>query len=198
MKPLPELPASVPSRGGRISRRCWQLLLDLMGWEFEGTVPNLSRFVVIGAPHTSNWDFVVAMSIIGALGLRVTWLAKHTIFRWPLGLLLRQLGGVPVDRRKSHGLVEQATQAFSREAGLVVGIAPEGTRRRTERWKTGFYHIASGAGVPIVPAYLDFSRKRVGMGTPLMPTGDLEADLRRLKEFYAPYAHAARRPEWYA
>ena len=197
MKPLPAIPEDLPTRGNRFTRRVWQLLLHLIGWDFEGTVPNLPRFVIIGAPHTSNWDFVVAMLIIGTLGMRVTWLGKHTIFRWPLGVLLRRLGGIPVDRSKSHGIVDQATEAFSHTDQLVVGMAPEGTRRRTRQWKTGFYHIAAGAGVPIVPAYLDFRRKRVGMGSPVMPTNDLKRDLGTLQEFYAPYARGARRPELY-
>ena len=195
--PNPSIPEVVPRRSGRTSRRCWQFLTRLLGWEFEGELPNLSRFVLIGAPHTSNWDFVIAMSVMGGLGLRITWLGKHTLFRWPLGAFLRRLGGIPVDRRRAHGFVGHATEAFRTEERLVVGIAPEGTRKRTEHWKMGFYHIAVGAGVPIVPAYLDYRRRRVGMGMPLIPTNDVDGDLKKLKDFYAPYARAAKRPERY-
>ena len=191
---FPELPEAVPRRGGRAAQRCWRLFLRLLGWEFEGALPNLSRFVLIGAPHTSNWDFVIAMSTIGALGLHVTWLGKHTLFRWPFGPILRLLGGIAVDRRASHGLVAYATEALRREAHLVIGMAPEGTRKRTARWKTGFYHIAAGADVPIVPAYLDYRRRRVGTGAPIEPTGDAEADLKRVQDCYAPYARAGRWP----
>ncbi len=195
MKPLPSLPDAVPSRGGMFERRCWLLLLRVMGWEFEGEVPNLSRFVIIGAPHTSNWDFVVALGIIGYLGLRIQLFGKHTIFRWPLGPLLRRMGGIPVDRRKAHGLVEQAIETFASADKLVVAMAPEGTRERTRRWKSGFYHIAAGAAVPIVPAYIDFSRRRVGMGEPLVPTGDMERDVHALYTFYVSFANAAKHPQ---
>ena len=191
---FPMLPEAAPRRGSRATRRCWQALLGLWGWEFEGALPNLPRFVLIGAPHTSNWDFVIAITAIGALGLRVTWLGKHTLFRWPFGPVLRRLGGVAVDRRASHGLVGFATEAFRHEEALVIGIAPEGTRRRTVRWKTGFYHIAAGAGVPIVPVYLDYRRRRMGTGVPIHPTGDAKADLKRVYDCYAPYARAGRWP----
>ena len=197
MSIVPDVPESVPRRGSRASRWCFKLLLRIMGWAFEGAFPNLSRFVLIGGPHTSNWDFVVAMVIMGALGVRVTWIGKHTIFVWPFASLLRHLGGLPVDRSAAQGLVEQVSRQFESTERLIVGIAPEGTRRLTEHWKTGFYHIAVAAGVPIVPAYLDFQRKRVGTGSPVMPTQDMESDLRQLKAFYAPFAASARRPEWY-
>ncbi len=185
---------ALPRRGGRAGRWCWQLFLRLLGWEFEGEVPNLPRFVVIGAPHTSNWDFVIAMAIIGALDLRVTWLGKHTLFRWPFRAVMLRLGGIPVDRREPHGFVARAVLAFESEERLIIGITPEGTRKRTTRWKTGFYHIAVAASVPVVPGYIDFSRRRVGMGPPMMPTGDIEADLKKLRGFYAPFADAGRRP----
>jgi len=151
--------------------------------------------VVIAAPHTSNWDFVIAMLFIGALRLHVSWLGKHTIFRWPFGGFFRKLGGIPVDRRESQGLVDFAMQLFRTEDSLLIALAPEGTRRRTAHWKTGFYHIAVGADVPIVPAYLDFSDRRVGIGSPLVPTSNMETDLAKVSDFYAPYASAARRPE---
>ena len=148
--------------------------------------------VVIAAPHTSNWDFVIAITALGAMGVRVTWIAKHTLFKWPYGRIMRALGGIPVDRRGSHGLVAQTTEEFRTNEDLVIALMPEGTRRRTTRWRTGFYHIAVGADVPIVPAYLDYRVCRIGIGSPMEPTGDVEADLQAINEFYQPYARAGR------
>ena len=140
--------------------------------------------VVIAAPHTSNWDFIVGIAMKLALGLDARWIGKHTIFRPPFGALMRRLGGIPVDRSARRGVVAQMIAIFERHDRLVVGIAPEGTRQRVTTWKTGFYRIARGAGVPILPAYFDYARKRVGVADLFHPTGDLEADLRALYAVY--------------
>lgn len=197
MSIIPALPEAVPTFGNRISRQSSALLLRMLGWRWEGEFPNLPRCVVIVGPHTSNWDFVVAILMMGALGIRVTWIGKHTIFRWPFGRLFRYLGGIPVDRSAPQGLVEQVTVQYSSNDRMIVAIAPEGTRSRTERWRTGFYHIAAGAQVPVVPVYLDFRRKRAGAGRAVMPTDDQDGDIQRLKDFYAPYGASARRSEYY-
>ena len=192
--PFPSLGEAVPRRGNRHVRKFWRAALHGAGWDVEGTLPDLAKFVVIGAPHTSNWDFVVAMPILWALGVEARWIGKHTIFRWPFARLLRYFGGMPVKRSEHHGSVERVIDIFNHKERLVLAVAPEGTRKRVTRWKTGFYHIAVGAGVPIVPAYFDYPRRRVGFGAPFSPTGDVDADIQSLRAFYTPYAHSGRRP----
>lgn len=195
--PFPVLGEAIPRRGNRFSRRVWQWLLHGAGWDLEGTLPNRAKFVLIGAPHTSNWDFFVAMAALHGLGLDARWIGKHTLFLWPIGGVMRLLGGMPVVRTERRGVVQSVAQAFDAEDHLVIAITPEGTRKRVERWKTGFYHIAVKADVPIVPAYLDYSRKRVGFGPPHFPSGDARADIATLRAFYEPYARTGRNPENY-
>ena len=195
MQPFPELGPLVPSRKIPRVRALCRRLLAVAGWGIEGSLPNRSKFVIIAAPHTSNWDFCVAMLVIGALELRVTWLAKHTIFRWPLGPLMRMLGGLPVERSRHHGVVDHAVNLYETQEQLILGITPEGTRGHVTHWKTGFYHIATGAGVPVVPAYLDYRRKRVSFGPMVWPDPDMETAIRALQALYAPFAERGRRPE---
>lgn len=159
----------------------------LMGWRIEGQLPPLDKFVVIGAHHTSNWDFVLFIAAKFILRLNARWFGKHSIFRWPFGALMRYWGGIPVRRHLKLNTVEQAIEAFAEHRQFILVLSPEGTRRKVERWKSGFYHIACGAGVPIVPAALDFQHRRIVIGAPFQPTGNEEADLRQLLAFYRPY-----------
>ncbi len=195
--PFPVLGEAIPRRGNRFSRRIWQWLLLSAGWDLEGTLPNRAKFVIIGAPHTSNWDFCVAMAALHGLGLDARWIGKHTLFRWPIGGIMRLLGGMPVVRTERRGVVQSVVQTFDAADRLVIAITPEGTRKRVERWKTGFYHIAVQADVPIIPAYLDYPRKRMGFGPPMLPSGDAIADVTALRAFYEPYARTGRNPENY-
>jgi 1-acyl-sn-glycerol-3-phosphate acyltransferase len=181
----PPLGAAVPQRGNRFSRWLGRLLLGLAGWKFEGNTPNLPRFVAILAPHTSNWDFVLFVLGFMALGINMSWMGKHTLFHGPSGRLFLKLGGVPIDRRAPKGVVDQMVDEFARRRQFILGIAPEGTRSKVTRWKMGFYHIAAGAGVPIVPVALDYGRREVRIGQELLPTGDADEDLARLRAFYA-------------
>lgn len=185
--PIPTLGEALPARGNGVSRGFGRAVLKILGWDLEGEIPNLPKCVIIGAPHTSNWDFVLAIAAMMALGLDARWLGKHTIFRPPFGRLMRWLGGVPVDRNARHGVVDQTLAAFVHRERFVLGVAPEGTRKRVDRWKTGFYHVAQGAGVPIVPAYFDYARKVLGFGPPFDVSGDLEADMKRFRAFYEPF-----------
>jgi 1-acyl-sn-glycerol-3-phosphate acyltransferase len=189
---IPPLGTAVPRRGGPLSRAFGRLVLRVFRWRIEGGLPNLPRFVVIGAPHTSSWDFVFGISTILALGVDLRWMGKSSLFRPPFGRILKRLGGLPIDRSRPHGLVDQTIAAFAEREKLVVGIMPEGTRKRVAKWKTGFYRIASGADVPIVPARLDYGRRCVGIGSPLSPSGNLEGDLRVIRDFYGDVA--ARHP----
>lgn len=159
----------------------------LMGWRIEGQLPPLDKFVVIGAHHTSNWDFVLFIAAKFILRLNARWFGKHSIFRWPFGALMRYWGGIPIRRHLKFNTVEQAIEAFAEHRQFILVLSPEGTRRKVERWKSGFYHIACGAGVPIVPAALDFQHRRIVIGAPFQPTGNEEADLRQLLAFYRPY-----------
>ncbi len=192
---LPALGEKVPRRGNRTTRSLGRLVLHWLGWRIEGDVPDVPRCVAIVAPHTSNWDFVIGIAALLALGLRGCWLGKHSVFRPSLRRLLRWAGGIPVDRGNPEGVVEQAVASLREVDPFFLALAPEGTRKRVERWKTGFHRIAQGAGVPIWPVSLDY-RSRVFRLHPLFPpTGDIEADVARLRQLYTPAM--ARHPENY-
>ena len=141
--------------------------------------------MVAVAPHTSNWDFVVGVAAMFALDLRIAFLGKHTLFRWPFGRLMRWMGGIPVDRASPHGVVGQSIDAFTRMDRRVLAIAPEGTRRRVAQFKSGFLQIARGARVPVVLASLDYAAKCVRFGYTFEPGEDIEADRRRTEAFFA-------------
>ncbi|MEE2716121.1 MAG: lysophospholipid acyltransferase family protein [SAR324 cluster bacterium] len=158
--------------------------MKLWGWKFEGNFPAQGKFVLIVAPHTSGWDFPHMIAVMFWLRTQVSWLGKHTLFQPPFGRLLRGLGGVPVDRRSSHGLVEQIAELFSQQDNLIIGMAPESTRVRTDSWKSGFYHIACRAQVPILPCYIDYPQKQVGLGPALCPSGNVVQDMGTLRTFY--------------
>ena len=185
-----------PMRGSRLSRALGRAALRLAGWRIEGVVPRLPRFVVIVAPHTSNWDFLVGVAAMFALGLRVHFLGKHTLFRGPLGPVMRWLGGEPVDRAAPDGVVEGVVARIAASRRYLLALSPEGTRRRIARWRTGFHRIASAAGIPIVPVWLDWSRRVVGIGEPMMPTADRDADIVALRAHYR--SEMGRFPERYA
>jgi 1-acyl-sn-glycerol-3-phosphate acyltransferase len=166
----------------------WQRLargvLGLIGWRVEGAWPG-GKTLAIGAPHTSNWDFVLFLPVIVALGVKVTWLGKDSLFRGPFGWLMRAIGGVPVVRGARLNAVEQAIERFRTTDRLVLVMSPEGTRKKTDAWKSGFYHIARGAGVSVTLCYLDFGRKAAGIGPSIMLTGDQAEDMRTIGAFYA-------------
>ena len=188
----PPLPG-YPRRGGRVFPALARAILRLAGWRIDGALPSLPRFVLIVAPHTSNWDFIVGILAMFALDLRASWLGKHTIFRFPLGPILRWMGGEPIDRSAAKGTVGMAIEYFHARPRWVLALSPEGTRRRVDHWKTGFYRIAAGAGVPIVPVALDYRRRMVAVLAPLVPGPDEEAEVARVRGLFSPAM--ARRPE---
>jgi len=167
-----------------LTRAVGRIVLWFASWRVEGSLPERPKFVICVGPHTSNWDFVVGYAAKMTVGVRASWLGKHTLFRGPMGPLLRWMGGIPVDRRAAHGVVEQAAEWFSRRPSLVLGIAPEGTRRRVERWKMGFYHVARLAGVPVVPVALDWGSHRIRIGDPVDVGHDEGEELERLLSFF--------------
>lgn len=176
------------TRGPTLSSRLmWRLLgwlFDVKGWRLEGRAPAFRKYIVVGAPHTSNWDFVFFAGAVQRLGMKPSFIGKHTLFRWPLRRFMFDMGGMPIDRSKPGGYVRQVIRAFSQADDMALVIAPEGTRSSDGRWRSGFYHIAMGAQVPIVPAWVDHARKAGGMGEPITLTGDYQADMARLLAFY--------------
>jgi 1-acyl-sn-glycerol-3-phosphate acyltransferase len=164
--------------------RACRLILSLAGWRAEGQLPQIPKFVLVGAPHTSNWDLPFTLLMAFALRARIHWLGKATIFRRPFKGLFQWLGGIPVERSQSDNLVEQSIQHFQRNEQLILTIAPAGTRKRVIRWKSGFYHIACGAGIPIVLGFLDYRRKVGGIGPIVYPTGNITADMETIRAFY--------------
>jgi 1-acyl-sn-glycerol-3-phosphate acyltransferase len=163
--------------------------LRLTGWTVEGALPpSAAKSVFIAAPHTSNWDLPYTLMVAFALRLNPYWMGKAGIFRFPFGGLMRWLGGIAVDRSKSNNLVAASAQAIQEADGpLQLIVPPEGTRSKTRYWKTGFYYIATTAQVPIILAYMDYASKRSGLGPVFEPTGDIEADMARIKAFYQPF-----------
>jgi 1-acyl-sn-glycerol-3-phosphate acyltransferase len=154
-------------------------------WRIEGKLPDTPKFVLIAAPHTSNWDLPVMLSLAFAFRTRLFWMGKDTLFRRPFGAIMRWLGGIPIDRSKSHNVVEQSAEHFRKAESLVMVVPPEGTRQKVRYWKTGFYRIAESAGVPIALGFLDYRRKVGGFGPTVVPTGDIEADMETIQAFYA-------------
>lgn len=160
------------------------LILKLAGWKVSGHVPDIPKFVMIAAPHTSNWDLPYTLFVAFAMKVKIYWMGKKELFRPPFGPLLRWLGGIPIDRSKSNGVVGQSIQQLQDAEKLVLTVPPTGTRRKVMHWKTGFYHIAHGAGVPIVLGFLDYGRKMGGVGPLFYPTGDINADMKEIQAFY--------------
>ncbi|TFG39802.1 MAG: acyltransferase [Candidatus Aminicenantes bacterium] len=181
---VPALGETTPWRGNAFSAALGRWFLGLLGWCFHGSIPDVSRAVIIVAPHTSNIDFFIGVAVMFALGLRVRFLGKHTLFFWPLGPVMRWLGGIPVDRRVATGVVDQTVRLFATRDQLILALAPEGTRKSVGRWKTGFYFVAQEAGVPIVPIAFDYRQKRIRIGERFDLTGSLEDDLRALERFF--------------
>ncbi|MEM8500370.1 MAG: lysophospholipid acyltransferase family protein [Pseudomonadota bacterium] len=169
-----------------IKQHLARAILRLFGWRAEGERPEAPQFVMIAAPHTSNWDFPLLLLYAAAFDINMSWLGKHHLFKPHLGWFMRLVGGVPVYRHENRNLVEDMAATFKDHEDLVIVIPAEGTRRRSEYWKSGFYHVARTAGVPIVPSYLDYGQKRGGFGPVLTPTGDVATDMDFFREFYAP------------
>jgi len=170
-----------------ILRKIAKFIVGISGWEITGEIPPLDKAIYIAAPHTSNWDGFWMILGKTALGLEARFLAKHTVFWWPLGAILRRLGAMPIDRSHGAGVVQQLVDIFKTSDRLFLALAPEGTRKWTPHWKTGFYRIAIEADVPIVPAFIDYKNKRIGIGETFWPSGDPERDLDYLRNFYAPH-----------
>jgi len=183
----------MPLRGNHLTRTLARLLLALGGWRITGEPPREAKLVCIVAPHTSNWDFVVGIAVVVALGIDVHWLGKHTLFRGPAGPIMRWLGGIPVERSAPHGYINELTRLFHQRRRFWLGIAPEGTRRRVEHWRSGFHGIATAAGVPVALCYIDYGEKVAGFGPVISPCGDFSRDMEQIADFYR--GKRGKRPE---
>jgi 1-acyl-sn-glycerol-3-phosphate acyltransferase len=175
----------VPQTRGTLLRRIGWWWMQRMRWRFEGAMPDVPKFVVIVAPHTSNWDFFIGLAAKWALGVDARWLGKNTLFIPPLGWFMRAIGGVPVHRDTRQNVVEQSVREFESRKGFVLVLAPEGTRRRVSEWRSGFWHVAKSAGVPICAVAFDWGRRVVRLGPTTMPEeDDAAAGIARIRSYY--------------
>ena len=154
------------------------------GWRAEAAGPTPRKCVLIAAPHTSNWDFLYFVGLTHDLGLNAHFMAKRELFGWPMNRFLHDIGGIPIDRSKGGNYVQAMIDEFNRRDDFILTIAPEGTRGRVRQWRTGFYHIARGAGVPMVCGLMDYARKVGGLGPALMPSGDYVGDMAQVERYY--------------
>ena len=184
---MSDVPPVIARRGGAITRALGHLLLGILGWRAEGRLPDRRKIIAIVAPHSSNLDFLIAIGLVFVWNLRIRFIGKKELFRFPLGPIMRWLGGIPIDRQNPVGVIDQVVAEIDRSEQILLGIAPEGTRKRGARWKSGFYWIAKRADAAIVPVYLDWSRKVIGILPPAETTDDSKADLARIIGLFAPF-----------
>ena len=167
----------------------WQpfsiFILNLVNWELIEKTPPEKKYVLIGAPHTSNWDWVFALLVMAGLGVRPRWVGKESLFRGIMGPIMRGLGGISVVRGARKNFVGQIIDVYDEREKLVIALAPEGTRKYVDHWKSGFYHIAQGARVPIAMGFVNYAERKCGIGGYFTPSGDLDKDIKTLQEFYA-------------
>lgn len=195
---IPTLGQSVPRRGNRLSRGFFTLVMRLLGWRVEGHLPDLPRFVFVGAPHTSNLDFFVTALVMARMGIGVHFVMKHTPFVGPVGWFLRWFGGIPLDRDRSRDFVAQMVDEFDSREQFLLAIMPEGTRgsgsdSAAKGWRSGFYHIARGADVPLVMCIFDYSNRRMVVGPTVTPGPDYDTTLAAVQSHFV--GVAGRRPE---
>ena len=167
--------------------------MRLNGWDFEGQLPKEGKFILLCSPHTSNWDFIYLLAIMFMLRIKVSWFGKHTLFKWPLGIIMKGLGGIPVNRAIKNNFVNEVVEEFNNRQFFILALAPSGSRKKSPGWKSGFYYIAKKAKVPIICAYLDFRRKSCGIGPVIMPSDDMADDMQAIRNFYS--GITARYPE---
>ena len=181
----PNMPQVAPQR--RFSRWVGRKVLRLGGWRVVGNIPDIPKLVLIAAPHSSNWDGIWGMAAKMALGFDVRLLGKDTLFWWPLSIVLRRLGVIPLDRSNPQGVVEQAIELIGNSPRMWFALAPEGTRKAVDAWKGGFLKIAHGAGVPVLMAYFHYPERIIGIGALFHPTGDPKAGMVAVRQWYRPW-----------
>lgn len=153
-------------------------------WSIKGEMPDVKKYLIVVAPHTSNWDFPIGLAVRSIKGFDAKYLGKKELFRFPFGALFRKLGGYPVDRSKHTNLVDAVVELFNQNDRFIVAIAPEGTRKYVPQWKTGFYHMAMKAGIPIVFSAIDYPTKQVIFSEPFYPTGNKDEDMKKIASFF--------------
>ena len=180
----PILSPNIPRMGNKFS--CWlgTMVLNRLGWHFQGEFPTHPKMIIAVAPHTSNWDFVIGLAVAFSLRLKITFFGKHSLFVPPFGALLRRRGGIPVERSQAHGVVEQMADAMRKADKMLLCLAPEGTRSRIERWKTGFLHIANKAEVPVFLVAFDYKKKQIEFGPSLLIGDDTQYELNRIYTYF--------------
>ncbi len=178
------IPAHAPRAGGSLWRATGRVFLRLFGWRVTGAFPEDPKVLAIAAPHTSNWDWLIGVFALMATGLRLTYIAKHSAFVGPVGWLMRATGGVPVDRSQASSTVDEIVQQFEQNDSLYYVIAPEGTRKHVERWKTGFLRVAYQAGVAVVMVSFDYPTRTIRVGEKAPLTGDIDKDLQAVQDYY--------------
>ncbi|SOD54869.1 1-acyl-sn-glycerol-3-phosphate acyltransferases [Pseudoxanthomonas wuyuanensis] len=185
---IPAIPPNMPQvPRNRFTRWIARRFLRAFGWRVVGTLPDIPKLVLIVAPHSSNWDGIWGMAAKIAMGFQVRVLGKAQLFWWPLAPLLRKLGVVPIDRSSPQGTVEQAIGLINGAERMWFALTPEGTRKRVQKWKSGFWKIARGANVPILMAYFHYPEKTIGIGGLFHPSDDVEADMAKIREWYRPW-----------
>jgi 1-acyl-sn-glycerol-3-phosphate acyltransferase len=192
---VPALPPNAPRRGNGFTRWFGRSILRLGGWTIAGTFPDLPRLVLIAAPHSSGWDAVWGLAAKLAMGVDIAFMAKAELFRGPLGWLLRRFGGIPGDRARAHGAVDQAAANIRASERMWFVLAPEGTRKRVQHWKSGFWHIARAADVPVFCAYFHYPEKTIGLGALFHMSGKLDADVATIRNYYRPFVGKHRSTE---
>lgn len=187
-------PAMPRVRGQGMIRSLARLVIAALPWRLEGEFPDIPKLVLIAAPHSSNWDGVFGIAVAAAMGLRATWMGKHTLFRFGLTGIMRGLGGIPTDRSNPRGAVGQMAELFKTRERLWLCLAPEGTRKPVQKWRTGFWHIAMEAGVPILLLGIDYANRKFVIGPLFHPTGDKEQDLQSLYAWFSQYTGKNGKP----
>lgn len=190
---VPQMPPRVPKGGNAFTRWVGRAVLRLLGWRVTGNLPDEPRFIAIAAPHTSNWDWAVAMAALLALGIRINYMIKDSAFVWPLSLVLRATGGIPTNRAAPAGMVEDVAERLLDTPEIIMVITPEGTRRRVERWKTGFLRIAALAQLPVVQVSWHYPGKLIHLGPVAELSGDLDTDIAAIRAYYRQFT--GRNPE---
>lgn len=194
-KRVPDLPPRFPTLGNAVSRSIGRFFLALMGWRITGRFPDTNKVILAVAPHTSNWDFFVGLAAMFGLGFKARWLGKHTIFVWPIKSLMVAMGGIPVNRKAAQDVVSQVADRFHTDESMILAIAPEGTRKRIPKLKTGFIRMAIAGEVPIFLVGFDFPTKRIVLGELYQPTGDIDADEAAVREYF--HQFKGRNPDQY-
>jgi 1-acyl-sn-glycerol-3-phosphate acyltransferase len=171
-------------QSGMIKFLIGSIWLKLTGWKVKNDATSFKKYILIGAPHTSNWDFPITLATVFALRTKISWMAKDSLFKKPFGALMRSLGGIAIDRANAKDVVGETVKTFNQHDKLVIAIAPSGTRKKVDFWKSGFYRIAVDANIAICCGYLDYKRKEGGFGLTFLPSGDVIQDMNRIRDFY--------------